>query len=1154
VKRYLIFDLLVLIVFIVTSTSLYANDSQIKQTIQLSTSEKLWLQQHPVIRFAGDPNWLPFEAFDQSGNYIGIVAENLALIEQTLNIRFEKVVTQTWSESVNLAKSGEVDVLSETDDSALKSHLLFTDFYVTNPVVIVMGVHQNFVENLQQIKSKRIGIIRDYGYVTKITTNYPDHQFVIVEDIQDGLLAVSTGKVDALLCTITLCGYTISQLSLHDVKVVGKTEFETRLAFGVNKKFAPLVPILNKAIANITTKQHQQILDHWALKEYINKQDFAFLWQLILISALIVSFLVYRQLQLKAYNRKLSLSEERYARVVRGTSDGIWDWDLINNSHYFSPRFKVLLGFSETEMENTSDPIFNIVHPDDMGHLKHELHHHLTNHMPYQVEVRLKKKNGLYHWYETSGQAEWDKDGNPVRMSGALTDIEARKLREALDSSRNTVLELIARNDDFEKILHAIIASIENEKPQMLSSILILDDEQKRLFKGAAPSLPDFYNDAINGLEIGDGVGSCGTAAATGKRVIVNDIQSHTNWIEYRELAKKANLASCWSEPILNARGSVVGTFAVYQDKVSTPTANDILVIEQAATLAGIAIEKHKINEELQLASLVYKYSSEAMLIFDHRRTILSVNPAFSKITGYQPDEVLGHKADILNSEFHDEKFYNDIREKVDLNGFWQGEVIDRRKNGEIFSKWLIVNTIFNDDGSVHRRLSLFSDITEKRKSEKIIWKQANFDSLTGLANRNMFHERLAREINHSQRDKLNFALLLIDLDHFKEINDTLGHDMGDILLIEASRRISSAVRETDTVARLGGDEFTIIVTQVEDPSNVERVAQSIVDRLAEPFKLNDESVYVSASIGITLFPEDSTQIDVLLKNADQAMYESKKLGRNRYQYFTRSMQEIALQRMSMISELRQAISEQQFTLVYQPIVELSTNKTIKAEALIRWKHPEKGLIDPVDFIPITEETGMIVIIGDWVLKNAANQIAIWRKSISPDFQISVNTSPVQYQSSGFDFKDWSKLLSNLDLPGEAIIIEITEGLMMDVNNLVSEQLLEFRNMGIQVALDDFGTGYSSLSYLNKFDIDYIKIDQSFVKDLESENNNRELCEAIVVMAHKLNLKVIAEGVETETQKEILKCIGCDYGQGYLFSKPISAQAFEKYIGLESKT
>lgn|GEM_PF-2437982 len=1115
-------------------------------SLNLTAEEKLWLQNHPNIRFTGDPNWLPFEAFDKQGKYIGIVAEHLALIEEKIGIKFKKIVTKTWTESVGLARSGAVEVLSETDDSALKSHLLFSDNYVTNPVVIVMNIRQNYVENLTEIKSKKIGVIRDYGYVTKIIDKYQQHQFVVVENIQDGLIAVSTGKVDALLCTVTLCGYTISQLSLHDVKIVGKTEFDTKLAFGVNKQFPLLVSILNKAIANISEKQHQQILDHWVIQDYVEKTDIVLVLNLVLFSALVIAFLIYRQFQLRRYNKKLRLSEKRYVRVVSGTSDGIWDWNIKSNEQYFSPKFESLLGYPEGSFDNNPDPFFKLVHPDTLSKLKNTLDKHLIDNTTYDMEVQLKHKSGKYRWYQTSGQAEWNELGEATRMSGALTDIHARKQAESLDKSRSAVLEIIAQGDTFEKTLEAIIASIELQNPGMIGSILLMDESGKRLLKGAAPSLPEFYNDAINGGQIGAAVGSCGSAAALGKRVIVEDIQTHPNWSLYRELASKADLAACWSEPIFDLQGKVAGTFAIYHREVTRPEENDFRLIEQAANLAAIAIEKHRSNEELQLASLVYQNSSEAMLIFDSERNIISVNPAFTKITGYRAEEMLGHKADILNSEYHDKDFYAAMRQQVLETGFWQGEVKDRRKNGEMFVKWLIVNTIFNDDGSVHRRLALFSDITEKRKSEELIWKQANFDFLTGLPNRNMFHERLEREIKQAKRDSLSFALLLIDLDHFKEVNDTLGHDVGDILLVEAASRISLVVRETDTVARLGGDEFCIIMSEIDEVSNIERVAQQVLDKLSEPFYLGNEVSFISASVGITIFPTDAEEFDLLLKNADQAMYQSKSLGRSRYQYFTASMQQAAQHRMLLIAELRQAIKQKQFTLVYQPIVKLVNNEVHKAEALIRWLHPQKGLMSPADFIPVAEETGMIVIIGDWVLQQAAHQVSRWRSKFVNHFQISVNTSPVQYQANGFDFKGWSNQLKALNLSGEAIVIEITESLMMDSTELVRELLLDFRNSRIQVALDDFGTGYSSLSYLKKFDIDYIKIDQSFVKNLEKDKDNRALCEAIVVMAHKLNLKVIAEGVETEEQREILLNMGCDYAQGYLFAKPLEGVEFEK--------
>jgi len=863
----------------------------------------------------------------------------------------------------------------------------------------------------------------------------------------------------------------------------------------------------------------------------------------LILLLLFLVFAFYSQLQLKRYNIRLKQSESRYARAVKGTQDGIWDWDLETNKVYLSPRWKALIGYSKNELGDNAREFFTRIHHDDMEGVKQAKKEHLENGSPYDLELRLKNKDGSYRWYRAMGQAEYDDNGVAKKMAGTLSDITEKKQAIDLEVARNQVLELTAKGESFGSVLDAIVDIIERENPQMLASILLL--KNNRLYCGSAPNLPANYSAAIEGAEIGYARGSCGTAAFIKERVIVSDIQSHEYWEDFKGLAAQANLRSCWSEPIFDSKREVLGTFAIYHSYVCEPTDFEIRLIENAATLAGIAIERSQTTEQLRLASLVYENSSEAMLIFGADRSIMAVNPAFTEITGYTAEEIVGKQADILNSEFYEEHFYKAMSLAVKHTGNWQGEVKDRRKNGEIYYRWLTINTIFNEDGSIHRRVALFSDITERKKSEQIIWEQANYDSLTGLPNRNMFNDRLNQQIKNAKRNKSSFGLLLLDLDRFKEVNDTLGHDFGDILLVEAANRINEAVREMDTVARLGGDEFTIILSELDEDSHIETVAQKIVDKLAEPFQLNEEIVYVSASVGITLYPDDSENFESLLKNADQAMYEAKNLGRNRYQYFTHSMQEAAQNRMRLVADLRVALSKSQFEVYYQPIVDLSSGEICKAEALIRWHHPERGVVRPSEFISIAEETGIIVELGEWVLKEAIQQINIWRETINPNFQISVNTSPAQYQSKNSRHNRWLTHFKKTNTKGNAIVMEITEGMMMDASSMVTNQLIGFRNSGIQVALDDFGTGYSSLSYLKRFDIDYIKIDRAFVKNLESDEDDRILCEAIIVMAQKLNLKVIAEGVETEGQKDILKNIGCDFAQGYLFSEPVNSQTLE---------
>lgn len=550
----------------------------------------------------------------------------------------------------------------------------------------------------------------------------------------------------------------------------------------------------------------------------------------------------------------------------------------------------------------------------------------------------------------------------------------------------------------------------------------------------------------------------------------------------------------------------------------------------------------------LQLTAQVYLHSTEGMMITDASNTIIAVNPAFTDITGYSEDEIVGKTPRTLQSGQQDAAFYQAMWRALSSDGHWRGEIKNRRKDGEIYTESLVINTIYDQDGMVSRRIALFSNITEKKKLEEQVWQQANFDSLTGLPNRRLFHDRLAQGIKKTHREGAMLALIFLDLDHFKEVNDALGHDMGDTLLIEAARRITECVRESDTVARMGGDEFTIILPLLTHTGSINSITENILNRLAQPFTLGTEQVFVTASIGIALYPNDATDIEALISNADQAMYVAKNLGRNRFSYFTEALQEAAQERMHLTNDLRLALAGNQFCVHYQPIIELATGNFHKAEALIRWQHPTRGLLAPDEFIPLAEETGMIVGIGDWVFREAARQVKRLRSLHHADFQISINKSPVQFRNDASLFKSWFSYFAELNLVEQAIVIEITEHLLMEHSTPITDKLLAFRDAGIQVALDDFGTGYSTLSYLKKFHIDYLKIDRMFVSNLEQDADNVALCEAIIVMAHKLRLKVIAEGVETEAQCQILTDAGCDYAQGYLFSRPVPATELEAFL------
>lgn len=567
-------------------------------------------------------------------------------------------------------------------------------------------------------------------------------------------------------------------------------------------------------------------------------------------------------------------------------------------------------------------------------------------------------------------------------------------------------------------------------------------------------------------------------------------------------------------------------------------------------TISDITARKTA-EAELQLAVQVYENSSEAILVTDHENHILSVNPTFSRITGYTPDEVIGRNPNMLSSGRHDQAFYREMWDRLQNQGYWRGEIWNRRKNGEIFPEWLSISIVRGDNGKISRYIALFSDISESRQAAERIHYLANYDALTGLANRTLLQNQMEQAIAGTQRDHAQLALLTVDLDRFKQINDSLGQACGDELLKRAAERLQALVPADGIVARHGGDEFHLLLSGM-DMDGAAGMAQSVIEALSRPYSLDGHEVTVPPSIGIGLFPDDGGDVATLIGNAEAAMFHAKEQGGSRYQFFAPDMNASALQRMTLENSLRRALEHEEFLIHYQAQVDPKRNRIVGAEALLRWKHPEMDMVSPTVFIELAEESGVIVPLGEWMLRNVCRQIRAWQQAGERVVPISVNLSSRQFSQP--NLPDMIEaILKESGVDPYFLELELTESTVMHDLDEAAQMIRRIKKLGIHVAVDDFGTGYSSLAYLKRFHIDKLKIDQSFIRELVDNADDSAIVRAIISMAHSLRLEVVAEGVETQKQLDFLKALNCDQIQGYFFSEALPPEAFAALLRAEKE-
>ncbi|BCB28621.1 hypothetical protein SKTS_35070 [Sulfurimicrobium lacus] len=660
-------------------------------------------------------------------------------------------------------------------------------------------------------------------------------------------------------------------------------------------------------------------------------------------------------------------------------------------------------------------------------------------------------------------------------------------------------------------------------------------------------------NASITWADTERGRGPTGTAIRTGEPQINQNFASNPRMDPWRDSALKQGYESSIALPLKDKK-TVFGAITIYAAEPDAFNSQEIeLLTKLADNLSyGIAALRTRAEhalaiKELQLAAKVFEESNEGILISDAENRILAVNRRFSEITGYREDEVVGRNPSIIRSDRHDAGFFEDMWTTINETGHWMGEIWNRRKNGEVFPVLQSISVIRDRHGILTNYLGVFADITNSKESEERILHLTNFDALTGLANRGLLIDRMNQAIIHARRAQRLVAVIFLDLDRFKLINEGLGHAAGDALLKEVAERISGFVRPGDTVARLGGDEFVVVLSDMAGEDDAALLARELMRVLAVPTTVAGQDIVVTASLGTALFPKDGDAAEALLENADVAMYRAKELGRNSVQFYAPEMNARMLERLELEAGLHRALEQHEFLLHYQPKVELERGRVIGGEALIRWRHPVIGMIAPGDFIPLAEETGLIVQIGEWVIETACQQIKARQTAGLAEVSISVNLSGRQFQQENL-VQLVKQALAQNDVAAQHLELEVTESAIMQNPERTIAILRELKEVGVKLSLDDFGTGYSSLNYLKRFPIDTLKIDRSFVRDITSNPEDAAITNAVISLAHSLKLSVIAEGVETEAQLEYLRRNQCDQMQGFHFSRPLPPEDFAEML------
>lgn len=831
----------------------------------------------------------------------------------------------------------------------------------------------------------------------------------------------------------------------------------------------------------------------------------------------------------------------RLELAMNEAHQGWYDLDIQTRKAEVHDAYPRLLGYDPAEFYrkfNNFDQWLKLIHPDDQGLFFNEFQNCVTGKGNKEIEYRILTKNNTWHWVRTNGVViEKDKDDKPVRLIGIHTDINDQKrservlraLAETGSSANEEVFKTIVRELALSHDMpYALIAQMNPSKPDWVNTLAVWGKGEfvdNFCISLADSACANIFNDPL-----------CYYPESV-KQQFPNDT-----------LLNDLDIYSLIGLPLKSPKNEALGILVLMGTDRFLLENQTLDLLDSLAVRASNELEKRALNEKLKLSARVFDEAHESISITDQYGYFIDVNPSFSIMTGYSRAEIIGQHVRLINTvEFESETFqqrHQILKEK----GYWQGEQWNRKKNGQSYAELLTISALKDEQGRTTHYVGLSTDITQTKQQQQKLEQIAHYDALTKLPNRVLFADRFAQAVAHSNRNNTLLAVCFIDLDNFKQINDNYGHDIGDRLLISVTSRIKTIIREEDTISRQGGDEFTLLLVDIKTFSDCEKNLQRILLSLAEPHFIDNHSLEVSASIGISLYPLDNSDQDTLIRHADQAMYQAKLAGKNRYHLFNAEKDQQTIKKLNQLQRINQALQNDEFRLYFQPEINMKSGEITGVEALIRWQHPEKGLLLPIDFLPFIEGSDIEFKLGYWVINQALYQLNEW-KTAGLDFSMSINISSGHLQSALF-FSELEALLNDYpNIDSEKVQLEILESSALGDIQAIRKIIHSCQhNLGVQIALDDFGTGYSSLTHIRNLPANTIKIDQSFVRDLLDDPNDHAIIDGVIGLADSFHREVIAEGVESVEHGLILLTMGCENAQGFGIAHPMPAKDILNWI------